>query len=244
MKTNEATSLLNLRRRPGTYGGDSSRGGAEGPRGHTRRFHREGTGRLGRGSRLGWAAAVRCPLQSLFTPGPHAHSHGGQGTDSPLTACCGGSAAGPPAGPGSLGPRSPAWRCRPAGRSAAPGARSGEEVTSGGGPAATTEAGAEPAGIPQCGRRGRECPWLAGHSRVQRKVSPSSCPGTPWATGLGLGLEHSRPQGPYLPRRGPKAARNLYVMVVHDVLDDVPPVIARGDHHAGDGGQPERLQDA
>ena len=124
------------------------------------------------------------------------------------------------------------------------GAGQREEVTSGGGLAATTEAGAEPAGIPQCGRRGRGCPWLAGHSRVQRKVSPSCCPGPPWATGLGLGPEHSRPQGPYLPRRGPKAARNLDVVVVHDVLDDVPPVIALRDHHAGDGGQPERLQDA
>ena len=80
------------------------------------------------------------------------------------------------------------------------GARSGEEVTSGGGPAATTEDVAEPAGIPHCGRRGRGCHWLAGHSRVQRKESPSSCPGTPRATGLCLGLEHSRPQGPYLPR--------------------------------------------
>lgn len=50
----------------------------------------------------------------------------------PVTACCGGSAGGPPAGPGSPGPHSPAWRCRPAGRSAAPGAGPGEEVTLGG----------------------------------------------------------------------------------------------------------------
>lgn len=40
------------------------------------------------------------------------------------------------------------------------GAGRGEEVTSGRGLAATTEAGAEPAGIPQCGRRGRGCPRL------------------------------------------------------------------------------------
>lgn len=123
----EATALLNLRRRPGTYGGDSSRGGAAGPCG-ARRLHREGTGRLG------GAAAVRCPLQSLFNQGPPACSRSGRGTDSQLTACCGGSTAGPPAGPGSLGPRSPAWRCGPAGRSAAPGGRAGGGGHLGSGP--------------------------------------------------------------------------------------------------------------
>lgn len=45
-----------------------------------------------------------------------------------VIACSGGSAAGPPAGPQSLGPRSPGWRCSPGGRSAAPGGQGRRDV--------------------------------------------------------------------------------------------------------------------
>lgn len=47
-----------------------------------------------------------------------------------VIACSGGSAAGPPAGPQSLGPRSPGWRCSPGGRSAAPGGQGRRESSS------------------------------------------------------------------------------------------------------------------
>lgn len=76
--------------------------------------------------RLGWGSC--CPVQGpcppcrvclLLAPHPPAPASG-HGRGRRVTACSGGSAAGPPAGPRSRGPRSPGWRCSPSGRSAAP----------------------------------------------------------------------------------------------------------------------------
>lgn len=160
----EATALLNLRRRPGTYGGDSSRGGAAGPCGRTRRLHREGTGRLG------GAAAVRCPLQSLFNQGPPPASTVDEGQTARSQLAAGAALQGLPQGPGHSVHVLP--RCVAAHQADAQhlGAGRGEEVTSGRGLAATTEAGAEPAGIPQCGRRGRGCPRLRSLPALEKGV--------------------------------------------------------------------------
>lgn len=48
---------------------------------------------------------------------------------------------------------------------------------------------------------------------------------------------------PYLPRRGPQAACDLDVKMVHDIVDNVPPVIASGRGHGGDSGESECLPD-
>lgn len=41
--------------------------------------------------------------------------------------------------------------------------------------------------------------------------------------------------------RGPQASRNLYLVVFHDISDDLLPVIPRGDHNGGDCRQPHIL---
>lgn len=93
-----------------------------------------GEGRPGAGAAAGpappacltpWGPTVR---QSLFAPGPPPGPSRRVGHRLPITACSGGSAAGPPAGRGSLGPRSPGWRCSPAGRSEAPAGGGGSRA--------------------------------------------------------------------------------------------------------------------
>lgn len=66
-----------------------------------------GTGRLG-------GAAVRCPLQSLFNQGPPACSTRWTGDRQPAYSLLRGQHCRASCiGPGSLGPRSHAWRCWP-----------------------------------------------------------------------------------------------------------------------------------
>lgn len=60
----------------------------------------------------------------------------------------------------------------------------------------------------------------------------------------GPGPGHAEQQlSPYLPHGGPKAARDLDVKMVHDVVDDVSPVVASRRGHCGDSGQPDCLED-
>lgn len=164
--------LLNLHRRPGTYGGNSSRRGAEGPCGHTQDVPPvEVTGRLGRGRCLGRAAAGRCPLQSLFAPGPPARSQGGRGAGSPSQLVAGAALQGLPQGPGHPAHVLPrgvaAQQADPQHLGQGRGRRS---------PLAGP--GCQPRGQRRAGWRppvreeGPGCTWLS-HSPVERKVSPS-----------------------------------------------------------------------
>lgn len=85
-------------------------------------------------------------LGPILPPGPRA------GPGAQVIACSGGSAAGPPVGPQSLGPRSPGWRCSPGGQSAAPGGQGQRDVVLYPGPhLALAEVWTEPGGLPTRG---------------------------------------------------------------------------------------------
>lgn len=118
---------------PGPVGAAAHVGGAMGPEPTwptSGRCRSRGEGLPGAG-----AAAVLSPWgptvwQSLFAPGAPSQPlrEGGARGGSQVTACFGGSAAALPLAPGSLGPRSPGWRCSPAGRSEAPAGGRGPEM--------------------------------------------------------------------------------------------------------------------
>lgn len=97
---------------------------------------------------------------------------------SQVTACPWGSAAGPPAVRGPLGPRSPGWRCSPKGRSAAPGG-----------------------GRHGCRRPGPRPPWL--RSGQSRQCLHLRAPHPGYTRGAESFL---RPHGAPRPRRGPQSS--------------------------------------
>ena len=179
MKTDEATSLLNLHRRPGTYWGNSSRIGAKGPCGYTQDIPPvvggdgpPGAGHMpGQGRCLGRAAAGRCPLQSLFALGPPACSPGGRGAGSPSQLVAGAALQGLPQGPGHPAHILP---CGVAAQQADPqhlGQGRGRR-SPGAGPGCQPRCRGRAGWCPPVREEGPGCTWLS-HSRVQRKVSPS-----------------------------------------------------------------------